>query len=258
MKCMGDRKLRRRLGLVTRVGPRELFRVGRRLLWSRSLSFGLLVDFEEPLKRPPPARIPVIMQVYDPGSFTGFKEELSRASGANSVELFGRQEYCDGGVRSLYVSVDESGGPIYAQWLVRRDDQEALHNIKGDLFPQLGEDEGLLEGAYTFVSARGQGAMTDGMAQLLAAARDAGDRKVYTYVAEGNIPSLRGCANVGFEPDHLRLVVNRFGIRKVTHAPVDAASQARWDKAVAPRKPAKPPAREASTQEPSTQEPSTS
>jgi hypothetical protein len=247
---MGYRKLRRGLGLVTRAGPRELFRIGHRLLWSTSLSFGLLVDVEEPLKRPHPARIPVIMQAYDPSSFTGFKEELSRASGANSVELSGRQEFCDGGVRSLYVSVDESGGPIYAQWLVRRDDQQALHNIKGDLFPQLGEREALLEGAYTFVSARGQGAMTDGMAQLLAAARDAGDRKVYTYVAEENIPSLRGCAKVGFEPDHLRLVANRFGIRKIKHAPVEAASRATWDKAVAPRKPAKPPPREASTQEP--------
>lgn len=249
---MADRKLRRGLGLVTRAGPRELVRIGLRLLWSTSFSFGLLVDLEEPLKRPHPARIPVIMQVHDPGSFTGFKEELSRASGANSVELSGRQEFCDGGIRSLYVSVDESGSPIYAQWLVRQDDQEALHNIKGDLFPQLGEDEALLEGAYTFVSARGQGAMTDGMAQLLAAARDAGDRKVYTYVAEENIPSLRGCANVGFEPDHLRVVVSRFGIRKITHAPVDAATQATWDKAVAPRKPAKPPPREASRQEPTT------
>ena len=45
--------------------------------------------------------------------------------------------------------------------------------------------------------------MADGMSQLLASARDAGDLKAYTYVDEGNIPSLRGCANVGFEPDHL-------------------------------------------------------
>jgi hypothetical protein len=251
---MGDRKLRRGLGLVTRVGPRELFRLGLRILWSTSLSFGLLVDLEEPLKRPHPARIPVIMQVYDPGSFIGFKEELPRVSGANSVEVSGRQEFCDGGVKSLYVSVDESGSPIYAQWLVRRDDQEALHSIKRDLFPQLRKGEALLEGAYTFVSARGKGAMADGMAQLLADARDAGDRKAYTYVAQGNIPSLRGCANVGFEPDHLRLVVNRFGIRRIKHAPVDAASQATWDAAVAPRKPAKSP-REVPTQEPATELP---
>jgi hypothetical protein len=192
------------------------------------------------------------MQVHDPGSFNGFKEELLRVSGGNSVEVSGRQEFCDGGVKTLYVSVDESGGPIYAQWLVRQDDQEALHSIKGDLFPQLGEREALLEGAYTFVSARGKGAMADGMAQLLADARAAGDRKAYTYVAAGNIPSLRGCANVGFEPDHVRLVVNRFGIRGIKHAPLDAASQATWDAAVAPRKPENASGREAPAQEPAT------
>jgi hypothetical protein len=234
---MSERKLRRGLGLITRVGPRELFRVSVRLLWSTSLSFGLLVDLDETLNRPHPAKVPVIMQVYDPEGFTGFKEELPRVSGADSVEVSGRQGFCDGGVKSLYVSLDESGNPIYAQWLIRGEDQEALHSIKGDLFPQLGEQEALLEGAYTFVSARGKGAMADGMAQLLADARAAGDRKVYTYVTEGNIPSLRGCANVGFEPDHLRLVVNRFGIRKIRHVPVDAASRVTWDKAVAPRKP---------------------
>jgi hypothetical protein len=255
---MSDRKLRRALGLVTRVGPRDVFRLGLRLLWSTSLSFGLLVDLEEPLKHAHPARIPVLMQVYEPASFTGFKEELSRVSGANSVEVSGRQEFCDCGVKTLYVSIDESGSPIYAQWLVRRDDQEALHSIKGDLFPQLGEGEALVEGAYTFVSARGKGAMADGMAQLLADARAAGDKKVFTYVAEGNIPSLRGCANVGFEPDHLRLVVSRFGKRTIRHAPVDAASRATWDKAVAPREPAKQ-LREAQTQEPATaQKPATS
>jgi hypothetical protein len=170
---------------------------------------------------------------------------------ANSVEVSGRQEFCDGGIKSLYGSVDESGNPIYAQWLDCGDDQEALHSLKGDLFPKLGERDALLEGAYTFVSARGKGAMADGMAQLLAEARGAGDRRAYTYVAEGNIPSLRGCANVGFEPDHLRLVVSRFGIRRIKQLPVDAASQATWDKAVAPRKPGK-------TQPSSTQEPATS
>jgi hypothetical protein len=245
---MSDHKLRRGLMLVFQGGFRELFRVVRKRLWSRTVSFGLLAEVDGPLKRPHAARVPVAMEVHDPKTFTGFKEELPRVSGANAVEVSGRQEYCDGGVESLYVSFDESGSPIYAQWLVRRDGQKALHDIKGDLFPELGDGEALLEGAYTFVDARGRGAMADGMAQLLAHARDAGNTKVYTYVAEGNVPSLRGCANVGFEPDHLRLVLNRFGIRRVTYAPVDAASQANWDKAVAPRQPSKA-SPQASTQE---------
>lgn len=242
----------RGLGLesLRRIGVRELIRLVSGRLWSSSLSFGLSADLET-LLEVRKARVPVRMKIFDPESFIGFDNELSLISGGASVEVIQRKELCAAGVRTLYVSVDDSGNPIYAQWLVRSDDQEALHRITNWPFPQLGEGEALLEGAYTFVSSRGQGVMADGMAQLLASARDAGDRKAYTYVAEGNIPSLRGCANVGFEPDHVRLVVRRFGIRKVLYAPVDGEAQAAWDKAVAPRKPEKLP-REAETQEPAT------
>jgi hypothetical protein len=181
------------------------------------------------------ARIPVRMEVVDPGSFTGFDDELRSVSRGESVEVVQRKPLCDAGARTLYVSFDETGSPIYAQWLVRTDDQEVWHRLTNGLFPELGEGEVLLEGAYTFVSARGQGVMADGMAQLLASARDSGDRRAYTYVAVGNVPSLRGCANVGFEPDHLRLVVRRFGIRKIRRVPVDDSTWALWEEAVAPR-----------------------
>lgn len=128
--------------------------------------------------------------------------------------------------------MDDSGSPIYAQWLVRRGEQEALHRLTNGLFPQLGGGEALVEGAYTFVSARKQGAMADGMSQLLVRAREAGDRTVFTYVAEENIPSLRGCANVGFVPDHLRRDVRRLGLRRVQRVPVDSAAESRWAAAV--------------------------
>ena len=169
-----------------------------------------------------------------PDSFTGYENELRTVSGGDSVEVAQRNPLCTAGVRTLYVAVDDSGDPIYAQWLVRVHEQDALHDLTDGLFPQLREGEALLEGAYTFLSARGQGVMTDGMAQLLANARGAGDRKAYTYVAERNIPSLRGCANVGFGPDHVRLVVRRFGMLKIRRLPLDEASLARWTAAVAP------------------------
>ena len=241
---VSDRGRRPGLESLRRIGTRELIRLGFRRIWSSSLSFGLSVDLET-LTEVRKARVPVRMKVSDPESFVGFDNELRLVSGADSVAVAQRKRFCAAGVRTLYVSVDDSENPIYAQWLVRSDNQEVLHRISNGLFPQLGEGEALLEGAYTFVSARGQGVMADGMSQLLASARDAGDLKAYTYVDEGNIPSLRGCANVGFEPDHLCLVVRRFGIRKIRHTTVDDASRAHWEAAVAPRtregSPRKPP-----------------
>ena len=78
------------------------------------------------------------------------------------------------------------------------------------------------------MSYRKLGAMADGMMQLLVRARENGDRRVFTYVDDGNVPSLRGCANVGFVPDHLRLHTRRLGLRRTRRVPLDASSEARW------------------------------
>jgi hypothetical protein len=177
-----------------------------------------------------PARIALCMEPQDTTSFSGFEDELDRVSGG--VGLVQRQGLCAAGVQTLYVAVDDSGEPIYAQWLVRSDEQGALHRATHGLFPQLGEGEALVEGAYTFANFRKLGAMTDGMRQLLVRARDSGDRTVFTYVVEGNVPSLRGCARVGFVPDHLRLGTRRLGLRRTRRVPLDASSEATWAAAV--------------------------
>jgi hypothetical protein len=162
-----------------------------------------------------PALIAVSMEPCDPTSFSGFDE----------IELV---RLCAAAVQTLYVAFADSGEPIYAQWLVRSDEQEALHRATHGLFPQLGEGEALVEGAYTFAQFRKLGAMTDGMRQLLVRARDSGDRTVFTYVADGNAPALRGCASVGFVLDHLRLDICRLGIRRSRRVPLDPAAEARW------------------------------
>ncbi len=202
-----------------------------RRVWSSSISFGLCADLSG-LPAARPARIAMRMEPQDPDSFTGFDDELELVSGVGRVEVADRQRLCAAGVATLYAAVDDSGLPIYAQWLIRRNEQEPLHRRTHGLFPQLGETEALVEGAYTFMNFRRLGAMADGMRQLLVQSRDAGDQKVFTYVAEDNVPSLRGCANVGFVLDHVRLDRRRLGVRRVFRVPPDASSEARWAAAV--------------------------
>ena len=86
----------------------------------------------------------------------------------------------------------------------------------------------MLEGAYTFTEFRGKKAMSDGMWQLLAIARDEGYASALTYVADDNVPSLRGCAAVGFVPDHAHLSVRRLTRRRTDRLPVDDAMWERW------------------------------
>ena len=91
----------------------------------------------------------------------------------------------------------------YAQWLIRAEDQDLLHRHAPGRFNHLEPDEVLLEGAFTFAAFRSMGAMADGMAQLLRIAAGEGATSALTYVAIDNVPSLRGCANVKFDLDHV-------------------------------------------------------
>ena len=129
-------------------------------------------------------------------SFKGFEDELNRVSGG--VGLVQRQSLCAAGVQTLYVAVDDSGDPIYAQWLVRSDEQEALHRATHGLFPQLVEGEALVEGAYTFANFRKLGAMTDGMRQSSAlgtAVTGPSSRtsRSGTFLHSGDAPASASC-----------------------------------------------------------------
>ncbi len=93
-------------------------------------------------------------------------------------------------------------------------------------------DEALIEAAYTFSAYRGKGLMGEGMGQLLLKAREAGAQRVWTYVALDNVASLRGCARVGFVPDHLRRNWRRLGSTHTEFLPLSLEAMALWDQSV--------------------------
>ena len=170
-----------------------------------------------------------------PDGMRHFTAELDRVSGEEYRDVHVRVRMCANGVRTLYMSLDPDGNAIYAQWLVAPGDEVPLQATIPNQFPNLLPHDWLVEGAYTFVARRRLGAMGDGMHQLLMAARDAGARRVITYVSEANLASLRGCANVGFTLDHVRVTRQRFNARRALWRPPDPDARRAWAAAIAPR-----------------------
>jgi RimJ/RimL family protein N-acetyltransferase len=164
-----------------------------------------------------------------------FSTELDQLSGEDYRDVHVRVRMCASGVRTLYMSLDPAGNAIYAQWLVAPGDEAPLQATIPNQFPNLAPDEWLVEGARTFMAFRRQGAMGDGMHQLLMAARDAGARRVITYVSEDNLGSLRGCANAGFTLDHVRVTRQRLNMRRSLWRPPDPDARNTWAAAIAPR-----------------------
>jgi hypothetical protein len=214
-----------------RAGYRTTLSVLGEQVWWTKCFLGLRCELRN-LPDIRPAKIALTMEPRAAKEFRGFADELPRSHGNDYVELLLRVGLSDAGVRTLYVA-ESDGRPAYAQWLIRQADQDVIHEHSPGRYERLHEDEVLLEGAYTFIDFRRLGAMGDGMGQLLYLARAEGARSAITYVAADNVPSLRGCANVGFELDHARWSVRRLGRRRSLMRDVDPRAREAWARATA-------------------------
>jgi hypothetical protein len=214
-----------KLGFASSVGL-----LSEQVWWTKTF-LGLRCNLAR-LPRVRMAKVPIRMEPTSTSLFRGFDQELPRCRGTSYVELLVRKDLCDSGVQELYVAHSDAK-PAYAQWLIRPADQDLLHRHAPGRFDHLEPDEVLLEGAFTFEAFRRMGAMVDGMAQLLRIAAEEGATSALTYVAIDNLPSLRGCANVGFDLDHVRVSVRRLGRRRSFKHDPDADASLAWGNATA-------------------------
>jgi hypothetical protein len=222
------------IAIARGAGPRLLLEKVAERSWGSSLSFGLRCDLRSlPERRR--GRIEITMEPRECPGYDGFADELARVKGSNYLYVRGEQRMCAAGVRTLHVATAPDGSPAYCQWLVSPEERHLIDTHIPGSYTRLEPGEVLLEGAYTFSSFRGLSLMADGMWQLLVKARDGGAESALTYVATDNVPSLRGCAAVGFVPDHLRRTDRRLGRRRSVFLPLDDRTLELWAAATAPR-----------------------
>src|SRR5439155_471370 len=88
----------------------------------------------------------------------------------------GQQRILQSGLATCYVAIGPEGKPCYMQWLIPSSENDRVRTFFGNLYPQLGPDEVLLEGAYTPEAHRGQGIMASAMAQIAQQAAHSGAR----------------------------------------------------------------------------------
>jgi len=92
----------------------------------------------------------------------------------------------------------------YVQWAFGPEDNAGLLEHFGGAMPHLAPDELLLEGAFVLGPFRGKGLFSAGMWAVGQAARRPNTRWLRTPVGVANIPTLRGCARIGYRPDNVR------------------------------------------------------
>lgn len=222
------------IGHVQGLGLRVAARATLDHAWSLKTELELVCAVDR-RPTPPSARVPVTMEGCDPRAFHGFEAELRSTSGVEYGQALRRVLVCRHGIPGLHVARDKTGSPVYAQWLVDASGRDRLRARLPGPWRPLADDELMVEFAYTFQGYRGKGVMAAGMGELVDIAARRGASVVYTYVRADNVPSLRGCAKVGFVPMRVVSTSSRLGFHRVSGVSVDDVTAAQWARAVAPR-----------------------
>ena len=186
---------------------------------SDSISIGLRRDLTIQFTGPT-AKIPLKVRPLAPSDDLSALDSSPGLSADEPFWRLGQRRLLGSGLQTCYVAIAPDGKPCYMQWVIPASQNERLKAFFGNLYPVLGPEEALLEGAYTPEAYRGKGIMGAAMAEVATRAAEHGARWVITFVDRENEASFKGCIRAGFAPYLQRQERFRWFRRQVTFTPL--------------------------------------
>jgi len=184
-------------------------------MYSDSTSLGLRRDLAVPFTGPA-AKIPITVRPLTAADDLSALDPKPGLSADERLWRLAQLRLLRSGLGICYVAIAPEGKPCYMQWVMSSSENARLRAVFGNLYPSLGPDEALLEGAYTPEAYRGRGIMGAAMTQVAERAGEVGARWVITFVDEQNQGSVKGCIRAGFAPYLRRRERFRLFYRQVT------------------------------------------
>ncbi|MBD1396141.1 N-acetyltransferase [Pontibacter sp. JH31] len=195
-------KAKKGVNLLLKGHAMTLWNTLRKRIYSSKQSVGLRRDMSKPFASPK-ANIDIQVRPLEEQDtkFLLCTEGLTEKE-VKIVEV--QRNLVNSDLKRCYVAVTEDGTPCYMQWVLKPQDNKKIKRYFGNIFPDLKQNEALLEGAFMHHAFRGKRVMPEAMCQIADQAYQNGARYVITFVEVHNIPSLKGCKNCGFSPYILR------------------------------------------------------
>lgn len=193
-------------------------------MYSDSTSLGLRRDLTIPFTGPN-AKIPITVRPLTAADDLSALDPAPGLSADERLWRLGQLRLLRSGLGICYVAIAPEGKPCYMQWVMPSSENARLRAVFGNLYPSLGPEEALLEGAYTPDAYRGKGIMGAAMTQVAERAAGVGARWVITFVDEQNQGSVKGCIRAGFVPYLRRRERFRLFYRYVTFDLIQPAPQ---------------------------------
>jgi len=169
-------------------------------IYSRPVDLGLVRDLSVPVQAPP-ARIEYELRpLRDDDDLTFLTQAPPDESDHEAVLRLNQLRFVRAAIPTCYVAVTPDNRICFMQWIIAARDIPRVNALFGPIYPAFADDEALLEGAYTPEAFRGKGLMSVGLTRVAAFGTHFGAKRAYTFVADDNIPSLKGCKKAGFVP----------------------------------------------------------
>jgi GNAT superfamily N-acetyltransferase len=104
------------------------------------------------------------------------------------------------GIETPYVAVTGDGIPCHMQWMIGSGENRALQQFSRGGLPAIGEDEVILENAFTLEPYRRQGIEIETVRVLFDIARQQGVQRAILFVGSNSTVSLKLVSELGFTP----------------------------------------------------------
>ncbi len=185
----------------------------KRWLYSDIEAIGFRRDYQRPCPPPPSAGVELTALPLDEPLASKLFED-GTVEGRDLLYLSRRRSMWEHGFLGGYVAVDPDGEPVFLQFYIPHSQQPLVREYWGPLFPELGPDSFLVEGAWVPPRYRRRGIMASAMHAVSEAAKADGPDSVrygVTFAEVANRGATFGCRDAGFDIFQRRVETWRFG-----------------------------------------------
>lgn len=208
-------KAGRLFSLARDGGWRVAAKEARKNLWSDKQAYGLRYDLAV---LPDTSQLPpdITIRRLQP---TDVADILAPDWGDSPKQLARQRRLVDAGIGTCWVAVNADDKPMFMQWMIGPEDNEAMRRTLGSEFPSLPADEVLMEGAFAPKRHRGSAAALVGALLIIGQAPPQA-RSVLTFIATDNRALIEATTLVGFQPVMLRHSRWRLGWHSTSFEPI--------------------------------------
>lgn len=188
-------------------------------IYSKTQAYGLKRDLSIPFTIPN-AKIDLKLRLYKDQDHPSFSANLHN---------YGLVEK---NIPKCFVATTLDDQPCFRQWLIGPENRQDIKEFWGDAFPDIQEDEMLLEDGFTVPDMRGKGIMSAAITRIIEKEKRPEINAVITFVGADNVASLKGIHRSGFKPYTLRTEKWLLFKRKVLFEDVPKSFEEQYQKKI--------------------------